>query len=180
MKLTKEQKKEKAKELSATLKKTPHFFVAAYQGLKFQDLNDLRKLLKPLHAKCQILKNSVMGYALKDAKIEIPEAAEKALHGPNAVIIAGEDDPVAPAKVLVKFAKEFEKLKLKVGFVGGRWMGLPDCQKLGSRPELLGNLAGTLYSGVAQSAWVLAAPIQKLALVLKALEEKKKSAGAAA
>ena len=88
------------------------------------------------------------------------------------------------SKVVAAFSKQFPLLKIKAGFVGAKWMTPSDCQKLstlGSRPELLAKLAGTLYSAVAQSAGVLQAPIRDFVLVLAALEEKKKKeAGTAA
>ena len=50
---------------------------------------------------------------------------------------------------------------------------------LGTKPEVLTQLAGVLYASVARSAQVLAAPIRDMVLVLKALEDKKKSEAAA-
>ncbi|MDE2291187.1 MAG: 50S ribosomal protein L10 [Elusimicrobia bacterium] len=182
MKLTREQKKTVSKELAKTLKDSGSVFFTQYQGLKFVELEQLRKTLKPMKARYRIVRNTTLSHALKEAGIS--GAAADLLKGPGAILFAPGDDPVSPAKALVKFAKEAEALKLRGGYVGGQWMTPEECKALasiGTKPELLGKLANALYSSVAQGAWVLAAPIRDLVLALKAVEEKqKKSAGAAA
>jgi len=118
-------------------------------------------------------------YALKQAGLEGQD--KQLLKGPVAMVVSEIDDPVAPAKVLAAFAKQHPLLKIKAGLVSQKWITPAECQKLsnlGSKPELLGQLAGVLYSSVAQSARVLQAPIRDLVLVLKALEEKQKGAPA--
>lgn len=175
MKLTKTQKKEKAKELGKLLKKSPHLYFAGFQGMKFQEMAELRTQLTPLGCGFRVIKNSLLGHALKEAGVKI--ASDDLLAGPNALLFTQEDDPVSPAKILFKIAKDNENLKIKAGYVGGQWVDASKCKqlsRLGTRPELLTQLAGTLYSAVGQTAWVLAAPMQQLALVLQALQEKKK------
>lgn len=180
MKLNKKQKKEKSVEFAELLKGCSHVYFTDYKGLKFQELADLRSKLKPLACKYQVVKNSLLAHALRQAGL--PGGEAKLLAGPNALVVSRDGDPVSAARVLVKFAKEFPSLRLKGGLVAARWLGPSDCQRLseiGTRPELLGKLAGTLYSAVAQGAWVLAAPIRDLTLVLKALQEKKSAQAAA-
>ena len=181
MKLTKEQKKEVSKQLGETLKASGNIFFTNYQGLKFVEMDELRKSLRPMKAKYRIVRNTTLGHALKEAGIDLKDPS--LLKGPAAILFAPGDDPVAPAKALIKFAKTAEAMKLRGGYIGGVWMTPEECKalaELGSKPELAGKLANALYSAVAQGAWVLAAPIRDLVLVLKAVEEKQKSAGAAA
>jgi large subunit ribosomal protein L10 len=175
MKQTKAQKFETSKTVAQALKKAPHLFFTEFQGLKFVELDELRAKLRPLKCRYAVVKNSLIRYALKDAGIDGVDP--KLLKGPVGMVVSDTDDPVAPAKVLAAFAKQFPLLKIKAAFVGAKWMTPSDCQKLstlGSRPELLAKLAGTLYSAVSQSAGVLQAPIRDFVYVLAALEEKKK------
>ena len=181
MKLTKQQKVEGSKKFAQAIQESPSVYFAGYQGLKFVELADLRAQLRPAKSNCRVVKNSTLRYALKQAGISSGEA--KVVAGQNAVILGKTDDPVSTAKILFKFSKEFPNLKIKAAYVGSKWMSAEDCKRLsqlGSKPELLAQLAGALYSAVAQSAGVLAAPIRDFVLVLKALEDKKKAAGAAA
>jgi large subunit ribosomal protein L10 len=174
MKLTKKQKQEKSKDLSAKLAASPHLFFTEYQGLKFVELDELRAKLRPLRCRYAVVKNSLVRYALKNAGIENGDV--KLLKGPIGMVVSESEDPVAPAKVLAAFAKQYPLLKVKAGFVSQKWMTPAECQTLstlGSKAELLSKLAGTLYTTVSQSAGVLQAPLRDLALVLKALETKR-------
>jgi large subunit ribosomal protein L10 len=179
MKLTKQQKKEISKQMAGVLKKAPHLYFTHYQGLKFLELAELRKKLKPLGCKYQVVKNSLVEYALKDSGIS--GSTEGMLKGPVGLVVGEGTDPVAAVKVLATFAREFPKLKIRAGYVEGQWLDVSGCARLatlGTKPDLLAMLAGTLYSAVAQAAGVLQAPIRDLALTIKALEEKKQKDGA--
>ncbi len=180
MKLTKVQKKKKSKELAGVLKDATHLYFTQYQGLKFKEMDELRCTLKPLGDTFKVIKNSVLGHALKEAGVELGDV--KVLEGPSALLYGAGDDPVSPARVLYKFGKGKEALKILGGVVDGKWMEageLKTLSTLGTKPEVLTRLAGVLYASVAQSAQVLAAPIRDMVLVLKALEDKKKSEAAA-
>jgi len=175
MKLTKNQKTEKAKELAEKLKCAPHLFFTEYQGLKFQELDELRAKLRPLRCRYAVVKNSLVRFALKNAGLDAVDA--HLLRGPVGMVVSESDDPVAPAKVLAAFAKQYPFLKIKAGLVSQKWMTPAECQRLstlGSRSELLARLAGTLYSVVAQPAAVLQAPIRDMVLVLQALLEEQR------
>ena len=166
--------------MAGALKKAPHLYFTHFQGLKFMELAELRKKLKPLGCKYQVVKNSLVEYALKDSGIS--GFADEMLKGPLGLVVGQGTDPVAAAKVLAAFAKEFPKLKIHAGYVEGQWLGTDGCSqlaKLGTKPDLLAMMAGTLYSVVAQAAGVLQAPIRDLALVLKALEGQKQKDGTA-
>lgn len=184
MNLTKPQKIEKAKELGVELKGASHLYFTEYQGLKFNELAELRQKLKPFNCRYSIVRNSIVKHALKNAGID--GAGAGMLKGPVALALGSDEDPVAPARVLAKFSKEFPNLKMKAGFVEKQWMSAEGCLQLsaiGTKPELLTGLACALYSTVSQAASVLQAPIRDLALVLRALSEKKgedQPAGAAA
>lgn len=181
MKLTKVQKTAQAKELAEKLKAAPHLFFTEYQGLKFKELDELRAKLRPLHCKYAVIKNSLVRYALKNAGLEGPDA--KLLKGPVGMVVSESEDPVAPAKVLTAFAKQFPKLKIKAGVVSHKWMNPAECQQLsalGSRQEVLGRAVSVLYSVITGPLAVMQAPARDVLLVIKALEHKKTSESGAA
>lgn len=179
MKLTKNEKVEKAKVLADALAKAPHLFFTEFQGLKFSELDELRGKLRPLRCHFAVMKNSLVRYALKNAGVDAGDP--RLLKGPVAMVVSESEDPVAAAKVLAAFAKQCPQLKIKAGWVSKKWMNPAECQRLstiGSKPELLAKLAGTLYSAVSQAAGVLQAPIRDFVYVLAALEEQKSQAKA--
>ncbi|WP_428897115.1 large subunit ribosomal protein L10 [Parelusimicrobium proximum] len=172
MNLTKQQKVEKAQDLSKEIKEAGVLFFASYQGLKFVDMADLRAKLTPTGAKFRVERNSVLNHAIQNAKIE--GANEEYFKGPTAVAIGG--DIAAVAKTLVDFQKGFEALRLKACYSDGVWYSEKDIKQLatiGSKEDNISKLAGAMYSAVAQSAQVLQAPIRDLAYVLKAVEGTK-------
>jgi large subunit ribosomal protein L10 len=176
MKLTRNQKTEKSKALAEQLKAAPHLFFTEYKGLKFKELDELRSKLRPLRCRYAVVKNSLVRFALKNAGLEGPDA--KLLKGPVGMVVSESDDPVAAAKVLSAFARQFPKLKVKAGLVSQKWMTPAECQHLstlGSRQEVLGKAVSILYNVISQPLAVMQAPARDVLLVVKALEQKKKS-----
>ena len=181
MKHTKSEKIEKSKAVAEALKKAPNLFFTEYQGLKFQELDELRSKLRPLKCKYSVIKNSTVRYALKNAGIDGVDA--KAFKGPIGMIVADSDDPVAPAKVLAELGKKFPQLKVKSAFVGAKWMTPKECATLATLPgkqELLGKVVNLLYTLVSQPVAIAQAPTRDMVMVVKALADKKSKEGAAA
>jgi large subunit ribosomal protein L10 len=176
MKLSREDKKVKSAEFALEIKGSSHLFFTEYQGLRFKDLAELRSKLKPLGLRCRVVKNSIARHAIQQAGVDGPQL-EKVLSGPVALVSGAGTDPVGAAKVLVSFAKDFPQLKIRAGFVDKQWFSPEQCSqlsKLGTRVEVLTQLASVLQQSISQIASVLQAPMRDLALVLKALEEQKK------
>jgi len=173
MNLTKQQKVEKAQDLSKIIKDKGVLFFTSYQGLKFKEMAELRVKLVPTGGTFRVERNSVLDHAVKNAKID--GADEKNFKGPTAVVIGG--DIAAVAKALVDFQKTFAALKLRACFDGATWYNEGQIKQLatiGSKEDNLSKLAGALYGAVAQSAQVLQAPLRDFAYVLKAVEGTKK------
>lgn len=177
MKLSKEQKKEKSKELSEKIKSAESVFFTAFQGLKFTDISDLRKELASLNCKFGVIKNSIATNALKSAELgSLPD--KSVLKGPTALALLEKGDFVSVAKALAKFAKEFPALKMKACLAENKWFDAEECKSLAllsTREETLGQLAGKLYFCVVKIASVLHAPMRDLVFALKAVEDKRKS-----
>jgi large subunit ribosomal protein L10 len=181
MKLTKQEKIESSKVLAEKLKAAPHLFFTEFQGMKFVELDELRMQLKPLKCRHAVVKSSLIKYALKNAGIDGVDP--KMLKGPVGLIVADNDDPVAPAKVIATLAKKFPQLKVRAGYVSQKWMTPADCEslsKLPSKQELMGKIVGLLYTLVSQPVAIAQAPTRDMVLVVKALENKLKESGAAA
>ncbi len=181
MKLTKQQKIESSKVLAEKLKAAPHLFFTEFQGMKFVELDGLRMQLKPLKCRYAVVKNSLIKYALKNAGVDGIDP--KMLKGPVGLIVADNDDPVSPAKVLAALGKKFPQLKVRAGYVSAKWMTPADCDKLSKLPskqELMGKVVGLVYTLVSQSVGIVQAPTRDAVLVVKALENKLKESGAAA
>jgi large subunit ribosomal protein L10 len=174
MKLTREGKQQKSAEFATELKGASQMFFSEYQGLKFQNLADLRAKLRPLGLRCRVVKNSIALHAVKQAGIDGANL-DDIFKGPVAMISGPGADPASAAKVLFTFAKEFPQLKLKAGFLEKRWFSPAECEqlsKLGSKQEILSKLLGLINQPAVNVLSVLQAPARDVALVVKAYEQK--------
>lgn len=181
MKPTRQQKVVAAQDWGQALRKAQNLYLTQYQGLRFTELQQLRAKLRPLSCRYTVVKNSLVRNALREAGI--PPAAGDLLKGPIGLVVGEGVDPVAAARALAAFAREYPLLKFRAGYVEGQWLDAQGCVRLaalGTRSEVLTALAGVLYSTVSQAAGVLQAPIRDMILVLRALEEKRKDGAAPA
>ena len=133
-----------------------------YRGLSVKDVTELRRALREEDVDFKVYRNAIARRAAE--KVGQDEFA-KTLIGPNA--LAFGKDPVAPARVLAKFAKDHEALVLKTGIVDGAMVDEATIQKLSSLPNKEGMLA--------KFASCLNAPVIKFAMTVKALAEAKEN-----
>lgn len=158
--------------LSEKLQKIPAIILAEYRGLKVSELTQIRKEVKKSSGDLRVIKNRLVKKALQ-ATVFLPLADH--LKGPIAIALSGKD-PVDLAKILSKYATDFEAFKLKVGFVSGRVLSVKEItalSKLPSKEELYVKLLGTLQAPMAGLARLLHAVPQKLVWVLKEVEKSK-------
>jgi len=169
MKITKTEKKEQAAVLGKELA-AKDSFIATFSGMKFKDANGLRDNLRPTKSRFKVVRNTIVTHALENASLK---ADDKTIgQGPTAVVMMEDPNEITRvAKELMAFAKTNPGIKWKGGFYEKKWLTPADMEKLskiGSKPELLAQLAGTLYSSIAQIRYVL-----------DALKEQKEKAEAA-
>jgi large subunit ribosomal protein L10 len=91
------------------------------------------------------------------------------------------EDPVAPAKVLVAFAKDHQKLELKVGALDGKLLDLADIKALAelpSREVLLAQMLAGLNAVPTGLVRTLNAIPTQLLNALTAIKDQKEQAAA--
>jgi large subunit ribosomal protein L10 len=163
--------------LNQKLNASPFLFITDYTGLKVDQFAELRTRLYNVGAKCQVVKNSFLRLAIKEAGL--PELSD--LAGQTA-IVTGDKDVAAAAKVLKTFAAEFQKPAVKVGVVDRLVVSKEQIQTIAdlpSREVLLSQLLGVLQAPASKLVRLLNEPASQLARVLKAKAEKEGSAAAA-
>lgn len=146
--------------------------VTGYSGLTVEEVTELRAKL--FHAKVEyhVVKNNLARIALNKANVTV---LDDLLVGPTAIALA-MDDAVAPARVLSKFAKDHEKLKLKGGFMDGKLITVQDIKALSNLPSrevLLAKMLGSMKSPISGIVQVLAGPARKLVYALNAVAQAK-------
>ena len=160
------QKKEEVKKLAEKMKEAKLILLTDYRGINVVDDTDLRRNLRNINAKCNVIKNNITRRALKEIGIE--GLADETLEGPTAVIMAN-DDYLAASKEIYNFTKTHDFYKIKAGVVDGKVMTADEIitlAKLPSREDLLSMLAGALLAN-----------ISKVAVALNEVRKQKEEAG---
>jgi len=126
-----------------------------------------------------------MGYSLEnnDYYVRAAEDTEVALikdhfKGPSAVAIS-YDDPIAPAKVLAQFAKENDKLEIKVGVLNGKLLDVQAIEALATLPArevLLAQFLSALNAVPISFVRAIAEIPRSLVNVLTAIKDQKEAA----
>jgi len=166
-------------DINARLKSSSLAVVAEYRGLTVAQMNRLRRELKQVGGAYRVAKNTLTRRALKDTAFE---KLEELLTGPAGLVTAGQD-PVAVAKVLVKFAEQHDKLKITGGILEGAVLPaktVSDLAKLPSREVLLAQLLGLINALAAQLLRTIQEPAARVVRLLGALERSKATGGEAA
>jgi large subunit ribosomal protein L10 len=158
-------------EYVARLNASPFFIVVGYTGLKVGHLTELRKRLTQAGAEVHIVKNSVFLVAAKEAGIA---ELNGSLAGQLAVV-TGKKDISAAAKVVKNFAAEFDKLKLKFGYLNNQRLDEKSIVALADLPSLdvlRAKLLGLFNAPATKLVRLINTPATQLAQVLKAKSEK--------
>src|SRR5438034_3704944 len=161
------EKKYITKEYVARLNDSPFFLVVDYKGLTVGQFTELRKRLTRAGSEVHVVKKSIFRIAAKEAGVAD-------LSGPLAgqiAVVTGQRDISAAAKALKTFQSEFDKPKLKFGYLNSQRLEMAELMALADLPSievLRGKLLGLLQAPAAQLARLLNTPATQLARVLQA------------
>ncbi len=164
------QKEELVTSLHETFDNAEMVVVTHNLGLTVSEMEDLRTQLREAGAQFKVTKNRLTRLALKDTKFE---GIADLFSGPTG--IAYSTDPVAAAKVAVKFAKANDNLEVVGGALGSEALDVNAVKALATLPsldELRGKLVGLLQAPATKVAGVLQAPAAQLARVCSAYGAK--------
>jgi large subunit ribosomal protein L10 len=165
------EKQNLTQEYLVRLNASPFFIVVNYQGLKVGPITDLRKRLVKAGAEVHVVKNSLFRLAAKEAGVADLNGA---LTGQIAVI-TGHKDISAASKVVKTFSSEFDKLKVKFGYLNNNRLEASDLAALADLPSLevlRSKLMGVLQAPATKLAVLLNTPASQLARVLQARVDK--------
>jgi large subunit ribosomal protein L10 len=153
------------------LSASPFFIVVDYRGLKVGPLTELRRRLTKAGAELHVVKNSVFRLAAQEAGLADLGGA---LTGQLAVI-TGPREVSAAAKVVKTFAAEFDRPKMRFGYLNNQRLEEAELKTLADLPSLAvlrGTLLGALNAPATKLVTLLNAPARQLARVLQARVEK--------
>ena len=170
-----EEKQQITKDLHDRFARSAIIVVTDYQGLDVASISDLRRKLRESNIEYQVVKNTLLVRAAEGTEVALIKDHFK---GPSAVAIS-YDDPVAPAKVLSQFAKDNNKLEIKVGMLNGKVLdnqAIKALATLPSREVLLAQFLSALNAVPTSIVRVLAEIPRGLVNVLTAIKDQKEAA----
>ena len=172
-------KKEKViSDLHGKLGRASAVILTDYKGLTVAEISGLRDLLAAEKIEYQVVKNTLMRLACEKTGVSV---LEPLLKGTCAIAIAFED-PVTPARIIKKFCKGNEKLKVKAGSLGNRLINPDQIMALADLPpreELLSKMLGTLNAVPTGLVTVLSGVPRAFVGVLAAIQRRKEELAAA-
>ena len=168
--MNKEQKKNYITEMTANFENSEAVLVTHYQGLTVKQLDELRKQMREQGIQFKITKNRITKLALEKTKCK---DLKNLFTGPTAVALS--KDAISTAKILTKFSKENNNLKILGGIMGKEILDVAAVANVATLPtldEARAKIIGILRSPAQKIASILLAPASKIAIL--ALEKSKK------
>ena len=169
--MNKEQKKNYINKMKESFDTNNSILVTHYKGLTVKQLDELRAEMRKHGIMFKITKNRITKLALKDTKCK--DIADL-FSGPTAVALS--EDAISSSKILTKFSKDNQNLKILGGIMGEEVLKLEDVLKIATLPtlnEARAKIASILQSPAQKLISILLAPGSKIAIL--ALEKSKQS-----
>jgi len=164
--MNKERKKNYIEEMKKNFSSNSSIMIAQYQGLNVVELDELRKQLRENEILFKITKNRITKIAIKDSPVK---DLEKYFTGPTAAAMSS--DAITTAKILTKFAKTHNKLKIVAGFMDGKVLDQKEVAIIATLPtldEARANIVGILAAPAQKLMSILLAPAAKIANLARA------------
>lgn len=168
--ITKEQKKEIVNNLKDRLANIKAMIFTDYQGLKVNEIQELRRALRAKKIDYKVLKTSLIKKALDDSGIKI----EESIYSRPVAIAISETDEVEPSKIVYDFNKKNEKLEILGAIVSGEFYNTGQIKALAlmpSREELYAKVVGSISAPLSGLVNVLQGNLRGLVSVLKQYQE---------
>jgi len=159
-------KRELVDTLHTVFKDTGVVVVTHYAGMTVAQMTDYRRRIKEAGGSVKVAKNRLAKLAVKDTN-----AAGIADLFKGQTCIAYSKDPIAAARVAIKYAKENDKLVVLGGAMGNTVLGPDGVKALAELPsldELRAKLIGLLNAPATKIARTVKEPGAQLARVIQA------------
>jgi len=170
--LNREEKASIVGELSDKFAKAKIAIVTDYCGLTVSELEELRIALRKCDSEVRVAKNTLLRRAAAGTDFE---QMEEHFTGTTALTVS-YDDPVGPAKILVDFAKDHEKLEIRGAVLEGKPLSPEDLAALATLPSkeiLLSQLLSVMQAVPTSFVRVLNGVPQKMVYALQAIADQK-------
>ena len=149
-----------------------NFIIAEYKGLTVNEMEELRNKLRDVSCDIKVVKNRLLNIVFKELNIE----GFYAYLNDSTILAVQKNDSFDGIKVLTDFAKEHEKLNVKVARIDSRQVdsaGVKKIAELPSKEVLVAQLLAQLKSPITRFVYALKDPMNKLVYALEAIKNTK-------
>lgn len=177
MALRLEQKKQIVAEISDVANQALSVVAADYRGLTSPEMTELRAQARKAGVTLKIVRNTLARRAFADTPYE---GMVDQFVGPTLLAFAAEE-PGATARLIRDFAKEHDRLEVKVLSLGGQVYDksqLDAVACLPTRDEALAKLLSVMQAPIVKFVRTIREPHAKLVRVMTAVRDKKQSESA--
>ncbi len=165
-----QKKQATVQELKDKIMAAPAGVLVDYIGINVEADTALRRELREAGVDYHVVKNTMLHLAIQDTDYA---EMDSALKGSTALALATEEDSLAPARILCKYAEKSKgKFEVKIGYIDGKVMPAAEVEALSKLPGREGLLSMLLSA--------LTGNLRGLACGLNALAEKRAEEGGAA
>lgn len=155
-----EQKQQIVADLKAQIEGSVAGVIVDYKGISVADDTALRKELREAGVEYKVVKNTLLGRAIEGSDLE---GIKSVLEGTTAIAISN-DDHVAAARVIGKYAQSHDNFNIKAGYLDGKVIDLATVDalaKLPSREVLLATVVASFQAPIAAFARAIQAVVDK-------------------
>lgn len=148
----------------------PFFIVVEYRGLNVGHFSELRKRLAKAGAEIHVIKNSIFRISAKQLGL-----ADLSSLGGQLGVVTGLRDVSTTAKVLKTFHAEFDKPKIRFGYLNNKRLETLDLMALAELPSLeilRGKICGLINAPAARLVRMLNTPGTQMVRALQARVDK--------
>ena len=175
--MNKEQKAKSVSEIKDLIESSEAMYFTDFAGLTVEEVNELRKEFFKSDLKYKVVKNTLTSRALKETEKYSAhvEKLNEILNGPTGIVFAYKN-PVAPAKILKKYADKIDRPKLKIAIVENEVYSSKQLNTLASLPtkeEIISGILGSLNSPASGIVGSINAAMRDLFSVIEEVAKKK-------
>ncbi len=155
-----EAKQQAVKELADKLRNAQAGVLVNYQGISVEADTALRREFRAAGVSYMVMKNTLTGRACDEVGLG---DMKQYLEGMTAIAICGED-PLAPAKIVKKYAEKLESFQVKAGFIDGAVIDAAKVDELANIPAkevLIARMLGSLTGPIRSLAYALQSIVDK-------------------
>ncbi len=175
MALTLEHKKAVVTEVAEVARGALSAIAAEYRGLSVAEMTNLRINARNAGVYIRVVRNTLARRAFEGTELA---CMSESLSGPL-ILAFSREEPGSAARVMRDYAKENDKLVIKLVSFGGKLLETSDVGRLADLPtkdEAISRLMSVMMAPIAKLVRTLAEPQAKLVRTLAAVRDQKQAA----